>query len=66
MVFERAVSSALPSIHDIKLIKSETSGFPWRGLCVKIANILYCLSSIGGTELTPFLGGNLIKVGGIN
>ena len=23
-------------------------------------------SSIGGTELTPFLGGNLIKVGGIN
>lgn len=44
MAFERAVSSALPSMHDIKLIKSETSGFPWRGLCVKIANILYCLS----------------------
>ena len=36
MAFERAVSSALPSMHDIKLIKSETSGFPWRGLCVRL------------------------------
>ena len=26
----------------------------------------YVYSSIGRTELSPFLGGNLIKVGGIN
>ena len=26
--------------------------------------LILCVSSIGRTELTPFLGGNLIKVGG--
>ena len=44
VAFERAVSSALLLMQDIKFVNSETWGFPRRGLMCEFAIIFYCPS----------------------